>query len=138
MYYDENDDDDIDHSGHITHKQFLELKRANKTRICSDLVSYEKHVCAFSKSKSAARCVVCGLNSYRRCGICNKAMHCNDTKGAGKGLNCAIQWHSDAYLGLCFDDRKILNVAANEWTMWSKKKLANNKRIVQGYKVKGL
>ena len=88
-----------DGSGNLTFDQYRDLLRSR--RVCNDLCRYENHLNCITPHKSPAKCAVCGEMAYKRCNICNAALHNMDTKGIGKGRNCALQWHNEAYLGLC-------------------------------------
>ena len=120
-----------DGSGNLTFDQYCDLLRSR--RVCNDLCRYENHLNCITPHKSPAKCAVCGEMAYKRCNICNAALHNMDTKGIGKGRNCALQWHNEAYLGLCFEDRKLLGVTAKNWKMWSGHKAKENARRIKGY-----
>ena len=119
--------------GTISFQQYKKAMQARPHRICDSLAVYEKHVDSYTHSKNPARCAVCGFNSYKRCTICGVALHDNDTKGAAKGKKCALHWHSKPYVGLCFEDRKIMGVSVNDWRGWTKKQLKDNTDVVRGY-----
>ena len=128
----------IDESGNgkLSFLQYKEIIQG--TRICSTLSKYEKHLNMIKSHKSPAKCGVCGDPTYKRCNISKMPLHNMDTKGIGKGRNCALHWHSSSYLGLCFDDRKMFCVTAKEWNLWpwSTSQLSKNRRLIQGYERK--
>ena len=115
----------------ITFKQYKQLLKSK--RVCTDLSKYEKQVHMIKPHKSPARCGVCGDHTYKRCDICKMPLHNLDIKGIGKGKNCASQWHSETYLGLCFDDRSLFCMTAKEWKPWSSRKLKENIKNIKRY-----
>ena len=131
-------DDDIvlkyssDGTDRISFDQFKKLVKTKRT--CTDLQKFAKHICSITMHKSPAKCAVCGINTYKKCSICNVPIHNNETRGIAKGKQCSMFWHDETYLGLCFDDRKLLCIPAKDWKPWSDSKLKEHKRIVKGYK----
>ncbi len=119
--------------GGITHQQYRSVLASTK-RICTDLSSFEKHVLEYRKNP--AKCAVCGANAYKQCSICGVALHNMETRGAAKGRNCFMHWHNDAYLGLCYDDRKLVGVSAKDWQPWTTQTAKKNQRLVKGYRKK--
>ena len=85
----------------ISFEQYCDVMKT--CRICKNLRKYKKHLQHIQPHKSAAKCTVYGVNTFKRCQICNVALHNLDT-----GQNYALKWHSEAYLGLCFKDRKFM------------------------------
>ena len=121
----------ISNADNISLDQYKQLMKSK--RVCTDLLKNEKHFHSIIPHKSLARCAVCGEPTYKRCSMCKMPLHNMDTKGIGKGKNCALQWHSDSYLGLCFKDRKLFCQIAKDWKPWSAKKLRENIRRIKGY-----
>ena len=118
----------------ISFEQYCDLMKTR--RVCKNLYKYESHLKHIKPHKSAAKCAVCGVNAFNRCQICNVALHNNDTKGIGKGRNCALKWHSEAYLGLCFEDRKFMCIQTKDWKEAGPTKVKRNERLVQGYAIR--
>lgn len=122
-----------DGSGKISYTQYRDIVRYFG-RICSNMDEYETHLSNITASKNPAKCAVCSEPSYKRCNVCKVPLHNNDIKGAAKGRNCFLHFHSESYLGLCFFDRGFLGQTAQQWRMWSNTKLQKNKRQMQGYR----
>ena len=116
-------EDKPDSSGHITKQQYKAAKSALKC-ICKDLSEFEVH--KIEPRKNPAKCAVCGVNAYKSCVVCGVALHNCDVRGAAKGRNCFQQWHNDAYLGLCYDDRKMMGVSSKEWKPPTPQKVRKN------------
>ena len=121
-----------DGSGKVTFEQYKEAKRAK--RFCPDLMKYKVHVKSITKHKSKARCWVCGIDTWTKCGECGAPIHYNQSKGAGKGKDCHIDWHMDRHFGLCFNDRKLINKTKDEWAPWSKVKANENAQYIDRLK----
>ena len=122
-------------TGTLSYAQYKSILK-HSDRICTDLTSYERHVTSIVTYKNPAKCAVCGLKTYKKCELCGVPLHNMDIKGPGKGKNCALHWHNDSYLGLCFDDRKFMRLTSKQWKIWSNSKLQKNIRVIKGYKAK--
>ena len=118
---------------YISFVQYEEIIR-KKHRVCRDLHSYSKHIHSLTRHSSPAKCVVCGIKAYQKCAICGVALHNDDSKGAAKGKHCALEWHDESYLGLCFEDRKLFCVPAKDWKPWNERQLRANKELIKGYR----
>jgi len=128
-----------DGSGRVTFEQFKHEKQ-NSTRFCYDLTKYEPHLHKLTSSKSSAKCVVCGVQAYKRCVECQGAggrvipIHCYDKKGAGKDKNCHILWHSPERFGLCFADRSLVEKKSGQWTEPTPGEVRSNRKLIKEYK----
>jgi hypothetical protein len=120
-----------DDSGLVTYEQYREVKKRKK-RFC-DLPAYGSHLASIVSHKHSAKCAVCSLKAYKRCTKCGVSLHNNDSKGAGKGKQCFLQWHSESYLGICFADRSLVNLTSNEWKQPSNTKVTQNKKLIKKY-----
>ena len=126
-----------DGSDYISFDQYKNIMETNPTCFCMDLTQFERHVIAIKPHKSKMRCAVCGKFAYKRCGICGAALHHLDNKGVGKGKNCALYYHDPSYLGLCYEDKKLIQ-NGKPWKKWTKVKLRSNRQIMQRYKSKSI
>ena len=49
-----------------------------------------------------------------------------DKKGTGKGKDCHMQWHNQAFFGLCFEDRKKIGIKTADWKQWTEEEYLKN------------
>jgi hypothetical protein len=78
----------------------------SKKRLCGDLMDYHSHWQSRTSLNNKTKCIVCGEKCYTKCGICGIAVH-TGTKENPKTKEmptCFIDWHNDAWLGLCKRD----------------------------------
>ena len=121
-----------DETGMILYQQYKDILK-HSVRVCSVLSIFEDHLASLENCKSAAKCVVCSERTHKKCTLCGVPMHFLDIRGPGKGKKCAIHWHNESYLGLCFDDRKFMSTTSKTWKMWTKTKLKKNAAVMKGY-----
>ena len=118
--------------GQVQYHQFLHAKR-HTNRFCMNLSDFEKHESAVEAHKHPAKCAVCSLPAYKKCSLCNVSLHHNDTRGAGKGKQCFLHYHNPHHFGLCFSDRALLDLTANDWTQHTRSKGVQNKRLIDSF-----
>ena len=123
-----------DPSGCISKAQYKRAIKEQPKHICKDLSEFELHQC--ETRKNPAKCVVCGNLGYKMCSLCKTPLHNMEVRGSTKGRNCFLHWHNQAYLGLCFDDRKIVGKTSKEWKPWTKQAARKNAHVVKGYSSK--
>ena len=111
---------------------FDQYKKLHNTKqICKDLTKLKSH--HIVQHKSGAKCAVCGEIAFKRCTKCNVPLHDKDTRGKHKGKNCGLHWHNKAYLGLCFNDQRMICVPTKEWKESNQTQLKDNIRRIKGY-----
>ena len=121
-------------SNHVTFDQFKQVaKNKKKGRFCN-MSTYVDHVQSITTHKYAARCAVCGLSAYKKCGICGVSLHNNDSKGHAKGRQCFLHFHDENHFGLCFADRSLTGLNSNTWREPSKAKRMYNARVIANYR----
>lgn len=91
-----------DGTDRISYDQFKKLVKTKGA--CANIHTFAKHIHSITMPKSPAKCAVCGIDTYKKCGICKILIHNNETRGIAKGKQCTMICHYETYFGLCFDD----------------------------------
>ena len=118
-----------------TYAQYLAAKRTS--RFCNtSMTVYCKHQNSVQLVKNGSKCFVCGEITYKRCTECNNIpIHFMDKKGTGKGKDCHMQWHNQAFFGLCFEDRKKIGIKTADWKKWTEEEyLKNSEKMAKFFK----
>ena len=91
--------------------------RTKMPRLCFSMSEIKAHLESVRQYKDAARCQVCGENSYWRCTMCegNPAMHVLGQNRSYNGCKCAIEYHDPNFFGLARNDTKLLNKGIHSW-----------------------
>ena len=117
----------------VTKRQFQSTFRESK-RFCQDVNSFGRHLKSVQKHNHPAKCAVCGLKAYKKCGVCGVALHNLEQRGEAKGKNCFVDFHDKYCFGVCFEDRFLLNgVSKSNWKPPTNQQREANKKHIQSF-----
>jgi hypothetical protein len=128
-------------AGRVTMEQFqLHSKRRATTagnppfsRLCGDLTHLQNHInSAQTAMKRPKVCVICGEKAYSKCGLCDVALHYFPRTGAYAGAECFLQYHSNAFFGLGYQDAPIVKKMKKEWVFPTNSAQRGNATYIRG------